>query len=165
MWPLLLWLLGGLGSSATATTSSRPSEPSPSSSFSSYLNQRTSFLLHQADLSINSAWTLTPKEQQVNDILLALRDIDLTLDPIPIQFNFVSMKPTIDQSQLLRFLKSFPKGALLHSHDTSSQDMHFYVTSSYLSGCLYSLNEEDYGALSFLPTPGYVPISEIRFTW
>jgi hypothetical protein len=151
--------LCGLGSGATASDDSYPS------SFSEYFKQRTEFLNQQKHLSINSAWILTPEEQQVDQILTYLKDIDLKLDPVPIQFNFVSMKPTIDQSELFSLLKSFPKGALLHSHDTSSQDMHFYVKSSYLPGCLYSLNDEDYGSISFLPTPNYVPISDIRSSW
>lgn len=90
---------------------------------------------------------------------------ELNSDPVPVEFSFVYMKENIQNSDLFHLLKTLPKGGLLHSHDTSAQDMHLYVDASYLPGCLYSLNENDYGSLSFYPTEGYVPISKIRDSW
>jgi hypothetical protein len=149
---------------ASAVTSS-VNTPSSTSSFGNYLQQREVFLDREENLSINAAWRLTENEKKVDQLLTQLKETDLKLDPLPVEFNFVAMKPTIDKSELFALLRTFPKGALLHSHDTASQDMHIYLEASYLPDCLYSLGEEDYGALSFLPAENFVPISTVRMNW
>eukprot|EP00602_Paraphysomonas_sp_CaronLab_P008035 CAMPEP_0185036146 /NCGR_PEP_ID=MMETSP1103-20130426/28668_1 /TAXON_ID=36769 /ORGANISM="Paraphysomonas bandaiensis, Strain Caron Lab Isolate" /LENGTH=460 /DNA_ID=CAMNT_0027573561 /DNA_START=1 /DNA_END=1383 /DNA_ORIENTATION=+ len=77
------------------------------------------------------------------------------------------MQSTIDSSGLYAALRTLPKGSLLHSHDVSSQDMHFYINASYMKGCLYNTDTSsaDYGALSFQPAPMYVPIELVRESW
>lgn len=133
--------------------------------YDSYLDERESFLKEAERLSINSVWRLTPEESRIDYILQKLKDEENKLDPIPIQLNFVKMKPTIEKSRLFEFAKNIPKGALLHSHDLSSLDMHFYVNQSYLPGCLFSINPSTYGAMTFRPSEGYIPVSDLRSTW
>ena len=136
-------------------------------SFANYLSQRNSFLKEEESLSVNSVWKLTPEEERVDAMLQRLKSIDQNLDPVPTQFSFSSMHDTIDNSKLFHMLKQFPKGSLLHSHDTSSLDMWFYVEQSYRPDCMYNIgpDEDMYGALSYIPGPDYVPISEIRNSW
>lgn len=140
-----------------------------SSAFESYLASRTAFLAAEAQLSINAAWHLTLEETRVDDMLQSLKNADNNLDPVPTQFAFSTMQYTIDNSKLFHLLKSFPKGALLHSHDISGQDMHFYVEQSYRSNCLYYTGADPvyHGALSYNPdsSPEYVPIAPIRAAW
>lgn len=99
----------------------------------------------------------------MDQYLKALKDVDNNLDPVPVQFNFVSMRPYIDASKLYSFLQTMPKGALLHSHDLSSLDMHLYVNATHLPGCL--INQAENGALSFVPGEGFVPVSTVRDSW
>jgi adenosine deaminase CECR1 len=130
--------------------------------FKEYLNERNAFLEEASKMSINEAWELTKEEQIVDERLAQLKETDLLLDPVPVQFNFVTMQSTIDNSKLFKLLQSFPKGALLHSHDLSTIDMHYYVNASYLPGCLYSVSAESYGDVSFIPGDGFVPINDVR---
>ena len=137
------------------------------STFEAYLQNRNHFMQVESQLSINAAWKLSRAEAEVEEALQKLKNIDNNLDPNPIQFNIIAMKPTIEKSPLYALLRTFPKGALLHSHDTSSQDMHFYVDISYLPNCLFNINSSspDYGSLSFLPSKDFVPISAVRNAW
>ncbi len=138
------------------------------SSFEGFMQERNSFIKRDESMSINSAWTLTHDETIVDSILQHLKSTDSLLDPVPVELNFVTMKPTIDNSELFHLIRSFPKGALLHSHDVSSQDMHFYLDASYLPGCLYFVGDDldsEYGSMSFIPAANYVPISDIRNSW
>lgn len=136
------------------------------STMNQYLNARNSFMEMERKLSVNSAWELSEEEQLVDELISNYKLSDAKLDPNPVQFNFVAMRDTIDRSPLFSLLESFPKGALLHSHDTSTQSMYYFVNATYLPGCLYSLNEgEDYGYISFIPTDGYVPIASVREGW
>ena len=130
--------------------------------FNDYIKERLAFTTKAESLSINEAWVLTPQEEVVDKLLNDLKQHDLSLDPVPVQFNFITMQDTIASSKLFEFLKSFPKGALLHSHDVSTIDMHFYVNASYIPGCLYGIAGEAYGNLAFTPLDGYVPIEEVR---
>lgn len=140
---------------------------SANESFRSYLSQRNAFLEAEERLSINSVWTLTPEEEHVEALLQSLKAVDQELDPVPTQFAFSTMKSTIDTSKLFYLLKKMPKGGLLHSHDTSSQGMHFYIEQSYRPDCLYNIgdNADLYGALSYRPGPDFVPISQVRNSW
>jgi adenosine deaminase CECR1 len=153
-------LLASITSSSTALLTS-------DETFEMYLNQRNSFLQVEESLSINSVWKLTPEEEHVDSMLKALKSIDQQLDPIPTQFAFSTMHSTIDNSKLFHLVKQFPKGGLLHSHDTSSQDMYFYVEQSYRSDCLYNVGDDPdmYGSITYQPGPDYVPISEVRNAW
>lgn len=136
------------------------------STFELYFKERNDFVTAEEKLSINSAWKLTPEEHVVDNILNEYKAVDLALDPVPVQFNFKTMQPTIDNSKLFALLRTVPKGSLLHSHDVSSQDMHFYVEVSYWKGCLFNVaNDSNYGSLTFLPTDGYVPIGDVRKSW
>ena len=136
------------------------------SNFEKYIGDRNSFMQSEQALSINSVWNLSPAEAAVDKLLTQYKKNDLNLDPVPVQFNFKTMQPTIDKSELFSLLQSFPKGSLLHSHDVSSQDMHLYVEASYLDGCLFNIaNTSDFGILSFVPGENFVPISEIRNSW
>eukprot|EP00603_Paraphysomonas_imperforata_P001848 CAMPEP_0114427106 /NCGR_PEP_ID=MMETSP0103-20121206/8163_1 /TAXON_ID=37642 ORGANISM="Paraphysomonas imperforata, Strain PA2" /NCGR_SAMPLE_ID=MMETSP0103 /ASSEMBLY_ACC=CAM_ASM_000201 /LENGTH=492 /DNA_ID=CAMNT_0001596129 /DNA_START=203 /DNA_END=1678 /DNA_ORIENTATION=+ len=116
---------------------------------------------------MNSVWNLTPEEEHVEALLQSLKSIDQQLDPIPTQFAFSTMHSTIDASKLFHLVRQFPKGGLLHSHDTSSQDMHFYIEQSYRPDCLYNIGDdaELYGSITYQPGPDYVPISQVRNTW
>jgi hypothetical protein len=136
------------------------------STFELYLKDRNDFVQAEERLSINSAWKLTTEEIAVDNLLTDYKNVDLGLDPVPVQFNFKTMKPTIDNSKLFALLQNVPKGSLLHSHDVSSQDMQFYVDVSYWDGCLFNVaDNSDYGSLTFLPTDGYVPIADVRNNW
>ena len=146
--------------------SSSSSSSSSNKEYEEYLKQRSSFLYKENQLSINSAWKLTKNEEIVNNKLSLLLQTENSFSPSNVEFSFIYQKENITKSELFQFLKEFPKGALLHSHDTSAQDMKLYLEASYLSNCLYSLrNDESYGALSFLNEEGYVPISTIRNNW
>lgn len=131
------------------------------STFDQYLHDRNEFIEDASKLSINAAWKLRPDEAKVDEILASYKEIDYSLDPVPVQFNFITTQSTIDSSQLFKLIKSFPKGALLHSHDVSSISMYYYVNASYLPGCLYNVGDS-YGDVSFLPAEGFVPIDEVR---
>jgi adenosine deaminase CECR1 len=137
------------------------------SAYEEYLHDRSLFFEHENTLSINAAWELTPEEKIVDGMLQRLKNADWSLDPVPVQFSFVSMREVIDDSKLYSFIQTVPKGALLHSHDVSSQDMQFYVEMSYMEGCLYNVDDSNgnYGALTFRPTEHYVPISTVRNSW
>jgi len=138
-----------------------------SSTYEDYSRDRVKFFQHEDSLSINAAWELTPEEKVVDRLLEQLKEADRLLDPVPVQFSFISMRTAIDNSNLYSFVETIPKGALLHSHDVSSQDMHFYVEMSYMNGCLYNVDDtsSDYGDLSFRPGPNFVPIETIRNSW
>ena len=140
---------------------------SASSSVKYYLEERENFVKNEEQYSINSVWKLTSEEENVEKLLQNLKSVDNKLDPIPTEFSFGSMETAIANSELFTLLSSTPKGALLHSHDVTSQHMSFYINASYLSGCMYNTDPEIYGILSFRPGLDelYVPISSIRNTW
>ena len=138
-----------------------------SDAYEQYIEQRDMIMHLEENLSINAAWDLTAEETIADELLQQMKAADNALDPVPVQFNFVTMQPQMDKSPLFVLLKSLPKGSLLHSHDVSSLDMHFYVMASYMPGCLYNTDTSsaEYGCLTFKPKPNYVPIADVRKNW
>ena len=134
--------------------------------YNTYLDSRNQFLKLSSNVSINNAFNLSFFETKLDAYLESLINIDNSLIEVPVQFDFIAMRPLIDNSKLFSIIKSMPKGGLLHSHGGSATSMDIYVNMSYEDGCLFNIGDDGYyGTLSFYPvTQDYIPISKLRYT-
>ncbi len=89
-------------------------------SYDNYLKKRTALLKEDSLRYFDAAVKLTPKEQQLNQKLVALQQ-DMIADYkanhfFPPARNFYNSKAHIEQTPLFKLLKKMPKGGILHLH-------------------------------------------------
>ncbi|XP_018018332.1 adenosine deaminase 2 [Hyalella azteca] len=96
-----------------------------------YDRQREALVAQDYSNLIGSSVVLTSEEELANQILVALKqqELDDALDSsnYPPARNFLVSKPDIERSQVFSFIRSMPKGAVLHGHDTGLTSINFVV--------------------------------------
>ncbi|KAF2348628.1 Adenosine deaminase-related growth factor [Trinorchestia longiramus] len=129
-----------------------------------YAEQRAALM--EQDYASMLGWelTLTEEEEQVNTILKSLKDAEIDKAKATDNFlpavNFMISKSEIEQSEVFAFIKSMPKGAVLHGHDTGLTSIDFVVQELTYWDHLY-MCYEDFGPIfRFSSTvPDTVPCS------
>ncbi|XP_071441124.1 adenosine deaminase 2-like [Hetaerina americana] len=101
---------------------------------SSYWDQRESFLKEEASWAVGGLINLTAEEEMVNGILMEAKRKELaeafngTNTFLPSR-HFFEAKADMEKSDVFRFIKDLPKGAVLHGHDSSMVSLGYLVTN------------------------------------
>ncbi|XP_053676087.1 adenosine deaminase AGSA-like [Anopheles nili] len=110
----------------------RPSRPSPEA----YWYQRAQLASKEAGLALGADIQLTPEESLVNNHLMELKrnELESGFDN-PYSFapsrHFFEVLEQINKSPLFRFIRTMPKGAVLHAHDTALASTAVIVNATY----------------------------------
>jgi len=127
-------------------------------------------------ITLGANLTLTAEEEIVNAKLTSMlrkemdADFNFTAEFTPAH-NFMIAKPVIDASEVYQFVRGMPKGAILHSHDSSLTSLDWVVKNLTYWDNLYFCDLNDsftFKFLNHLPEPAgcpnatWRPISEAR---
>ncbi|EFA00425.1 adenosine deaminase 2 [Tribolium castaneum] len=101
-----------------------------------YWSERAKLVTSDSSQAIGSSIILSPKEQEVNKILMnhKLKEYDdgfknpRTFLP---SIHFFKSKSGIEQSPVFDFIRKLPKGASLHSHDTALVSLDYLYNLTY----------------------------------
>jgi adenosine deaminase CECR1 len=105
-----------------------------------YMKARKRLIQAELDMRFDAGITLTPKEEEANRRLMALKkeEIERTRAYFPPAHSFLESKTRnlIDQSPILEIMKRMPKGGILHVHGFLMGDYRWLVDqATYLPNC------------------------------
>lgn len=116
LYSLILFLFGF----GACSTTEQVVEPLTNNNYENYLNKRTALLQADSLLYFDTDVQLTPKEQTLNQKLIALQQsmiADYKANHFfPPARNFYNSKSHIEGTQLFKILRKMPKGGILHLH-------------------------------------------------
>eukprot|EP01136_Pigoraptor_vietnamica_P007997 Opistho-1_new@2790 len=106
----------------------------------SYLQERAELLRAEEMMRSYNAVSLSDREQQANDVLMALKRDELAYyeprDDFPPSVHFFQARESIEASAVFKVIRQMPKGGLLHVHADSMVDPTWVVaTATYMEGC------------------------------
>lgn len=124
----------------------------------SYIKARNDILLEEQNMRIGHDVVLNANEQKVNAILMKYKQLEVNRsrvhngEPFPPSVNFLVGKPLVEKSKVFQIIKSMPKGAALHLHDTSMVDLHWLVKNvTYRENCYMCTNNKYFVYFKFFP--------------
>ncbi|XP_054725378.1 adenosine deaminase 2 [Anastrepha obliqua] len=143
--------------------------------FISYEDARKAVIQAEDLLITGGRIHLNAKEDRANDIFMRYKLDELGAgfydsDVNTAGLHFFKGKKLVEQSQVLKFLKRMPKGAILHLHNTASVSSEWVVRNiSYMPGLLRCTNKDGSSIMSFRRAPlehgcasQYVRVSDER---
>ncbi|XP_037953886.1 adenosine deaminase 2-like [Teleopsis dalmanni] len=125
-----------------------------------YEKERNALIAEEQSISSGGNMKLSEKEQQVNDIFMRLKLLELSEnferpDHNTPGMHFFKAKPLIDRSKVFQFIREMPKGAILHVHNTASVSSNWVIKNlSYMGGMKKCVNTNGITILTFRENMG-----------
>lgn len=141
----------------------------PRPSLAEYMSQRQTLVNQEYNMGFESDVRLTDNEKVANEIIMRAKkkEVDGGLSN-PYSFNpsrhIFEVLQNVKDSDLFKILQKMPKGAILHSHDTSLCSADYLVSLTYWPN-LWQCSENDKIITFYFSTAQPAPEASTNCTW